>query len=238
MRRALSGSGLAQGARQATLLAAGALLIWALCVAAGLDFVLSDLFYDASSRRFPLRDAWWLAAAGHSGLRYLWMAILGALILAALAPDRRFRPWRRTAWRAAAGMALSALIVTLLKNSSAHSCPWDLARYGGGSDWFPLFGALPEHPGPGRCLPAGHAAAGFSLFALYFALHARQRAAARGALLAAWTLGLLATLVQVARGAHFVSHGLWTAWWCWTVCLALDTVFRTFSGAVARRRGG
>jgi len=25
--------------------------------------------------------------------------------------------------------------------------------------------------------------------------------------------------VQVMRGAHYLSHSLWTAWVCWTVCV-------------------
>ena len=44
---------------------------------------------------------------------------------------------------------------------------------------------------------------------------------ARAVLCAAWIIGLAAGAVQVARGAHFVSHVLWTAWVAWAVTLAL-----------------
>ncbi|HEY7241402.1 MAG TPA: hypothetical protein VH600_19680 [Burkholderiales bacterium] len=43
---------------------------------------------------------------------------------------------------------------------------------------------------------------------------------ARAALAAAWIIGLAAGAIQVARGAHFASHVLWTAWVAWTVTLA------------------
>jgi membrane-associated PAP2 superfamily phosphatase len=33
-------------------------------------------------------------------------------------------------------------------------------------------------------------------------------------------IGLAAGAVQIARGAHFASHVLWTAWLAWTVTLA------------------
>jgi membrane-associated PAP2 superfamily phosphatase len=40
------------------------------------------------------------------------------------------------------------------------------------------------------------------------------------ALAAAWIIGLGAGAIQVARGAHFASHVLWTAWVAWAVTLA------------------
>jgi len=43
-----------------------------------------------------------------------------------------------------------------------------------------------------------------------------------GALAAAWLIGLAAGAVQVARGAHFASHVLWTAWLAWSVTLLLN----------------
>jgi membrane-associated PAP2 superfamily phosphatase len=39
--------------------------------------------------------------------------------------------------------------------------------------------------------------------------------------LTAWT-----GLAQQARGAHFLSHTLWTAWWCWTLSTALGECWR------------
>jgi len=118
-----------------------------------------------------------------------------------------WRPLRRGALY----MALAALAVTLLKSASPYSCPWDLVEWGG------------RHapPGPGRCLPAGHPVSGFALFGLYFSLPTDRR---RTALVAAWAIGLAAGAVQVARGAHFASHVLWTAWVAWTVTLAADAL--------------
>lgn len=117
-----------------------------------------------------------------------------------------WRPLRRGALL----MALAATAVLLLKHWSPFSCPWDLAAWGGAA----------REPGPGRCLPAGHPLVGFALFGLYFALRGERPAAARAALAAAWTIGLAAGAVQVARGAHFASHVLWTAWVCWAVTQA------------------
>ena len=116
--------------------------------------------------------------------------------------------------RGASLMALAAITVAVLKHYSPYSCPWDLAEWGG--RW--------PAPGPGRCLPAGHPVTGFMLFGLYFALP--ERRGARLALVAGWSIGLAAGAVQVARGAHFASHVLWTAWIAWAVTLAAASLAR------------
>ncbi|OGA67779.1 MAG: hypothetical protein A3G81_11665 [Betaproteobacteria bacterium RIFCSPLOWO2_12_FULL_65_14] len=149
-----------------------------------------------------MRDAWSLTVLGHEGLKWTMLGVWAACLA--------WQPLRRGALL----MAVAALSVTLLKQSSPFSCPWDLVEWGGA--------AVP--PGPGRCLPAGHPVNGFMLFGLYFALRPERPRAARAALLAAWVVGLAAGAVQVARGAHFVSHVLWSAWAAWAVTLAVDAL--------------
>lgn len=169
-----------------------------------MDRAISVAFFDPVARRFPLKASWWLAKAGHEGLKWLMVAFW-LLCLA-------WRPLRL----GAAYMALAALAVALLKHASPYSCPWDLVEWGG------------RHapPGPGACLPAAHPVAGFALFGLYFALREERPRAARAALAAAWIIGLAAGAVQVARGAHFASHVLWTAWVAWGVTLAAAALSR------------
>lgn len=138
---------------------------------------------------------------GHAGLKWAMLVFWMGCLLAGGA-------WRR----GALAMAAIALAVTLLKSFSPVSCPWDLVEYGGAS------------PQAGRCLPAAHPLSGFALFGLYAALG--RRPPARGVLWAGWIIGLAAGAVQVARGAHFASHVLWTAWVAWAVTLALVPVLR------------
>jgi membrane-associated PAP2 superfamily phosphatase len=208
-------------ALQAAGLALAALAIW-LLARSGLDFRISALAFAPGVRAFPLKDAWALAVLGHSALKYfalgLWLALL---VVAAAAPR-----WRAVALHAFGGMALAALAVAGLRELSAHSCPWDLIEFGGAAQWFPVFGEVPAAPGPGRCLPAAHASSGFALFALYFALRDARPRLARWALALAWLLGLTAAAVQVARGAHFLSHALWTAWISWGLNVALYPLVR------------
>lgn len=169
-------------------------------LASRLDRELIAPFYDPTARGFPLRDAWALDVLGHTGLKWLMVAFWAFC----LARGGRLR-------RGALYMALIAAVVVTLKHYSPVSCPWDLPEYGG------------RNPHAGRCLPAGHPLTGFALFGLVLALSQRPRAA-RYTLVTALFIGLGAGAVQVARGAHFPSHVLWTAWIAWAVTLALAAV--------------
>jgi len=127
------------------------------------------------------------------------------MVLFWLACLARGGAWRRGAMY----MALIVAVVDVLRHYSPFSCPWDLLEYGGGK------------PDTGRCLPAAHPLVGFSLFGLWLALREQRPRAARSALAAALAIGFAAGAVQAARGAHFVSHVLWTAWIAWALTLAL-----------------
>ena len=185
------------------MLGIAAAALWLVFERAGVDRRVVALAYDPELRRFPLQHSWALEKLGHDALKWAMVAFW-ILCLA-------WRPLRRGALY----MALAATLVTLLKHASAHSCPWDLAEYGAAAV-----------AGAGRCRPAGHPVVGFALFGLYFALRGERPAAARAALLAAWLIGLAAGAVQVARGAHFPSHVLWTAWVAWAVTRAADALCR------------
>jgi membrane-associated PAP2 superfamily phosphatase len=183
---------------QAGILAGAAVLILAVFRFGGADRFVTALFYDPARGGFWLKDAWLLAVAGHTGLKWTMLGFW-ALCLA----------WGGRLRRGALFMAAIALAVSVLKDQSPFSCPWDLPEYGG------------SKPETGRCLPAAHPLTGFALFGLYLALRDDRRAA-HAALAAAWAIGLAAGAIQVARGAHFASHVLWTAWVAWALTLLLS----------------
>ena len=145
-------------------------------------------------------------------------------------------PWgflRRLARRDRVQLALSVLaaiaVSTLVKRLSSSSCPWDLAEFGGVARHVSHWRWGVQDGGPGHCFPAGHASAAFGFVAGWFVL---RRARPGSALATAWLLaalagGLVLGLAQQLRGAHYLSHTLWTAWICWTVGLVVE------SGALA-----
>ena len=211
-------------AYEAAWLAGAWLLVILVARYTALDHALTGLFYDAQAAGFPLRYSAFWNTIMHSGLKYLSFAIWLTLLLAWLLPAR-WAPNQRL--RSVIGFTLlvaplAALSVSLLRSLSAHSCPWELAAYGGSADYFRFFDALPTNAGPGHCAPSGHASVGFVWIAGYLAARRTSPLAARVALALTLCLGVLTGLTQIARGAHFVSHVLLTAWVCYAVAWASE----------------
>ena len=73
----------------------------------------------------------------------------------------------------------------------------------------------------GRCFPAAHASSGYAFMALYFLGYERSRKLARFGLAAGLLLGLIFGVAQQSRGAHFISHDLWSALFAWMIPLTL-----------------
>jgi membrane-associated PAP2 superfamily phosphatase len=181
--------------------------------ASGLDLPLAQLAGSAAG--FPWRDHWLLAAVGHEAARRLAWLLALALCLCVWWPAG---PLARITYterlRLAVSVLISALAVSLLKLGSQTSCPWDLAQFGGLAQYTSHWSLDPDG-GAGHCFPAGHASSGFAFAGGYFAFRRADPVLARrwlaGSLAAGATLGI----AQQWRGAHFMSHTLWTAVVCW-----------------------
>lgn len=197
------------------LLLLGPLLGWE---ASGGDLPLARLLADAGD--FPARHAWWAERLLHDGLRGLIGALLAAQLLLWLwAP--RWAPPRRELGLGLLGSVLAMGLVSLLKSFSHTSCPYELSEFGGVARYVPHWLLAVWDGGPGRCFPSGHAAGAFGLLAGVVPWWRHRPALARGLLMAVLLLGLAASLAQMARGAHFLSHCLWSAWLCGLVALLL-----------------
>jgi membrane-associated PAP2 superfamily phosphatase len=216
-------------ARQARLLcawlAAGALFILWLGRGTNIDLVLADAVYDAGAGVFPWRHAWLTETFSHVILKGL--LTLGAAFFIVRAAFDAFRPrggrdaFDRLRLRVVGVSALLVpVVISCLKQASVAHCPWDLARYGGTEPYLRLFDALPFGVPPGHCLPAGHASSALWLVSLcVYWLPARPRGA-RSVALAALLFGGMVGWLQQLRGAHFLTHTLWSIWLaCATVLL-------------------
>lgn len=190
----------------------------------GGDLWLADRIYALEGGRWLLQSHWLTESVLHTGARnavaLAWMGVVLAWLASLLRPQ-----WQR--WRKPLGyLALVTLVstgtVSLLKSFSALDCPWDLARYGGSQAYTGLLQGYADSPG--RCFPAGHASAGYSWLALYFFLLAVKPAWRRYGLVIGLGLGLLFGIDQQLRGAHFLSHDLFTAMICWACALGLYRV--------------
>ena len=192
--------------------------------ATGLDMSLASTLGTPAG--FPLKENWVLSRVFHEWARDLsvlvWLASC-VFVRWPMGPWRQFDRSRRLQFAVTAGVA--ALLVSVLKSLSLASCPWDMAEFGGAAHHISHW-AMQHDGGPGRCFPSGHASSGFVYFAGYFAfLHARPRIAFTWLAIACIT-GLGLGFVQQLRGAHFMSHTLWTGWVCWTAALLIDLAWR------------
>lgn len=220
--------------RDIALAVAGLLLLLA-WDASGADLPLSRLF--GTPQGFVLRHHWFVQTVLHDaaagvlkavfvvlGLNVLWpLPLIGAMPRAL-----RLRWWLLS--------LLCALAISLLKRHSLVSCPWSLAEFGGSAHWL-AHGTWAAwrgagDGGPGGCFPAGHVSNAFALVGGALALRPVSARAAQLWLLAVCVIGALLGLTQLLRGAHFLSHSLWTAWICWTLSIA---VWHGAEAAAARR---
>jgi membrane-associated PAP2 superfamily phosphatase len=200
-----------------TIALLAAVLLWDL---AGLDMALARLAGDGQG--FPWRDQWLLAGPLHTGARGLaWVAAL-LLCVGVWWP---VGPLARLTLRRRLLLAVSTVgaagVIALLKASSATSCPWDLQAFGGTARYLSHW-SLQADGGAGRCFPAGHASSGFAFVGGWFAWRDTQPVLAAAWLAVAAAAGLAFGLVQQWRGAHFMSHTLWTGWICWFVAWAVS----------------
>lgn len=202
--------------RDAATIGAGLVLLvtWEI---GGLDLPLARLY--GSAQGFVWRDHWLMGGVLHGGARALAWAWFGVLLLGLWWPlpfvsalPRRERVW----WLATTLLCVS--LIPLLKRASATSCPWSLVEFGTGlAQYVPHWMLGVQDGGPGGCFPSGHASTAFAFLTGWFALRDRAPLAARRWLIVTVSVGLGLGWVQMMRGAHYLSHSLWTAWVCWTV---------------------
>lgn len=212
--------------RLTIMLVAGALAILWLGRCTDLDLMLADAVFDAQRRVFPWRDAWLTVTFNHVIVKQLLMLLALGIVGYALVDA-----WRPRAGLSALGrlqlrtVALSAVLVpavtSALKHLSTSHCPWDLLRYGGEQPYVRLFGTAPAATLPGQCLPAGHASSALWLVALAVCWLPERPSRARAAALLAIGAGATVGYLQQLRGAHFMTHTLWSIWIASTIVVAL-----------------
>lgn len=194
------------------------------------DIAIAGLFFDSAGGGWSGAHSWWTNEFLHTGGRWAVRALVVMAIAVAIAGnmDRSLRPVRRPALYFALSVILTTGIVGLLKVTTNVDCPWDLTAFGGRFPYVHLFADRPDTLRHAQCFPAAHASSGYALLALYFVFREHNAVWARLGLTLGIVTGLVFGLGQQARGAHFVSHDVWSAFAGWMVALTLYVfVFKT-----------
>ena len=186
------------------------------------------LFFDASQHAWRGADSWIANDLLHTGGRWLIRGIVATSLLVWLGTFAGIAPtWRRAAGFFALSTVLTVGITGWLKTVTNVDCPWDLTLFGGQYPYVRLFADRPDYLRYGRCFPAAHASSGYVLLALYFAFRERRPRLARAGLALGIIVGLIFGLAQQSRGAHFLSHDMWSAMIAWVMPLTVYAwVFR------------
>jgi membrane-associated PAP2 superfamily phosphatase len=218
----------------ASLFAAALAIAW-LGAFTNVDLALAHAMY--SDGAFSARHAWWAENLSHDIMRRVLFAVATGFIAPALADWLRPRSaWSGDFRRKLRVVALAAILVplatSLLKHYSASHCPWDLLEFGGEQAYVRLFETAPALMPAGRCMPAGHASSALWLVSL--AVFAPGRRSAVGVALAMLSCGFALGWVQQLRGAHFLTHTLWSMWIACAIAGALAYAMPYLAASHAR----
>lgn len=206
------------------------------------DLRLSDLFYDFRLHLWPYKHSWWVSGLIHEKGKFVPVIAGGAALFvfgwSFVGPS--VRSCRGSALFLCLAIGLSTGTVALGKATINRHCHWDYDRYGGEVPYTKLFEPTPRGCKPGHGFPAGYASGALSLMSSYFIFYGRNRRRALSGLAAGLLLGGVFGFGQLARGAHFVSHNIWSAAICWFVALFLYVAvfgMRLFPNLTPERQG-
>lgn len=197
-----------------------AFLFVVLSRSSSIEFFLASLFYDDAHSFFIFKDNLLLEKIGHQGLKNFALGVWALLVffLCRVLFLKKEVLWKTNLVYTVFFTLIATLTVSTIKSLTAHACPWDLVEFGGALHWYPLLNHRPFVEKLGQCWPGGHASGGFAFVAGFFGFHLVNRRISRGFLIFALVLGGIMSIVQQIRGAHFLSHHLWSLWFCWVVC--------------------
>lgn len=198
------------------------LLAISIIAAGNIDLLVGDYLFALEGQQWQLKHAWITETVIHEYGRTLvggmLIGLLGAIIL-----SYRFntlRAVRPGLYYILVSALISVTVVNALKSLTGIDCPWDLSRYGGTQSYVALFFAHPDGQVPGACFPSGHASGAYSWLGVFFFAGLYTPKWRYAALTAVLSLGVVFGAAQQLRGAHFLSHDIWTLYICWT-CASL-----------------
>ena len=170
---------------------------------------------------FALKQDWYLATLNHRYVKDVLIVVYLTFLVLWMATFK-VEQLKEKRWQYGYLFWVSMLctcVVGLIKAQAAHACPWSMTHK-------TITGFVWDFTATaGHCFPGGHASTGFAFVTGYFAYRLNEPQRARFYLYAGLILGFAMGWAQMMRGAHFLSHNLWTAWLCFginIVCYALS----------------
>ncbi|MCX5466578.1 phosphatase PAP2 family protein [Acinetobacter nematophilus] len=196
------------------------ILLFVFPIGGTIDMQLIHPWID-STGNFPLKNNWFLVEINHKLLKNL-VIVFYVTVLVTWITSFKLEKLKTYRWQLGYLFwvsVLSTVVIGLLKSHSAHACPWSMTESTAlGYVWD--FSATKGH-----CFPGGHASTGFSLVTGFFVFRKSNPKIAYFFLCLGLILGFITGWGQMMRGAHFLSHNLWTGWIIYTFNLIVYRIF-------------
>lgn len=186
------------------------------------DLTLADWIFNLEGGAWAQRRSFFFSDIIHTGGSSFFKLFDALLIVVWLMSFwcTKLSPYRKALLYISIVVPISIALVTNVGKLLTHiDCPWDLIRYGGDKLYLGLFKLSEADQSSGKCFPAGHASIGYTLLAFYFFFTETAPRFKYYGLGFGMIVGLLFGLSQQIRGAHFISHDLWTMTICWFLSL-------------------
>lgn len=192
----------------------------------GIDLWLAGNFYDASTGTWPYQSSFITSNVLHTGGRnfIVFCALINLLAIFASFVDSRLAPYRKHLMFMFIAALSGPLLVGLLKNSTYIYTPWDLQFFGGDKPYIRIFDVVSADASVGHAFPGGHSSGGFAYISAFFALSAMGSKYRYYGWYVPIFCGLVFAATQEIRGAHFLSHDLFSFAICWLVAFSLAVV--------------
>lgn len=203
------------------ILLVGAITLLLVIFIFNIDFKLADFIYHHLQWR--MKKTFFFDTLMHRFSRYvlilIYLIILGHFIAKVTKKDDLAGAYHLLILLITIGT--SVLWVTTLKRILEVDCPWDLLRYGGEKPFFSLFNYPVSYLPSAHCFPASHASVGFSWLAVFFYFKATKQINDYKTLGLILFIGVCFGIGQQLRGAHFISHDVWSFIICWTNAIVI-----------------
>jgi membrane-associated PAP2 superfamily phosphatase len=179
-------------------------------IQAGLDYSVQSLFFDKPSLK------WWITETPSIRLYYYTFPKILIGIGAVILVFRKFRTNDSLKVKKIISfvfcMAFIPLVISFIKSKTNIHCPNDLSDYNGRVPFrtlldFSTYREVLTKYGNGNCFPGGHASGGYAFMSTYFVLDETNK---KNGILFGFLLGTYMALYQTFKGAHFLSHTLFT----------------------------
>lgn len=193
-----------------------------------LDWALAQWIYASEGSHWALKNAFLtqtvLHRAGHDLSIAAWVVVLIVWLIAL--KREPLRACRKPLGYLVLSVLVATALVAWVKSWSNMDCAWDIAGLGGTRPYIDLYTHRPAALPHAGCFPAGHASSGYAWMSLYFFFRMTRPDLRWHGLATGIAAGSIFGIAQQLRGAHFLSHDLWSAMLCWIVAFGLYHVLR------------